>query len=110
MWPFKRKKHEVNAPGPAAVRCSCCGSSRVRVITHHGGAEENYVRVWRGRRYLTCRCTDCGKDIYLEDPADVEINGLIDDDAAVDDEDALLRAEEELKRQIEENDDRRCWS
>jgi hypothetical protein len=108
MWPFKRKKPEAKSTD-SSNRCSCCGSPHIRVITHHGGAEDNHIRVWRGRRYLTCRCTDCGKDFYLEEPSAVEIDGLVDDDSMIDDEEALRSAENELKKQIDEDGDRRCW-
>jgi hypothetical protein len=104
MWPFKHNNNSGRdgLPGP---RCPECKSRNTRVITHHGTGEMDSVKVWRGQRYITCRCLDCGADFYTEDTGNiVEIE--LDSDTAVDDLSALEAAEAELKRQIDEEDDR----
>ena len=76
------------------------------VITHHGTDQPNFVRIWRGSRYLTCRCTDCGQNFYAEaggEPAD----DAVLDDRIVDDEEALRAAEDELKKEADDEGDHR---
>lgn len=107
MWPFKRQKKSQESPQPV-VSCSHCGSTNTRLIVYHGTNQADYVRTWRGQRFLTYRCRDCGLDFYSEEPpagidADIE-----SDDNIIDDEEALQAAEEEIERQVEEDDDRRC--
>jgi len=58
---------------------------------------------------LTYRCLDCGLDFYGEETQGGLIDELMTDDQVIDDEEALRVAEEEIKRQVEEEDDRRCW-
>jgi len=104
MWPFKRKKNDIN-PGPAGPQCPHCKSRDTRLVTHHGGGEAAYAKVWRGQRYLTFRCSSCGQDFYAEDSGQiVEIE--LDNDDRIDDPQALQAAEDELKRQVDEEDDR----
>jgi len=75
------------------------------VITHHGNDQANYIRTWRGQRYLTCQCLDCGQDFYADVPiAQIEAQ-LIENDRIIDDEEALRQAENELKREIDEQND-----
>jgi hypothetical protein len=57
---------------------------------------------------LTYRCLDCGRDFYGDEPQPEIIDALISDDQVIDDEEALREAEEELEREIEEDDDQRC--
>jgi hypothetical protein len=65
------------------------------------------VRVWRGRRYLTYRCFTCGGDFYENEPAGGIDMGVDRDNRLVDDEEALRRAEEELKKETDESGDHR---
>ena len=108
MWPFRHKKI-IRKPQRSGPPCSHCGSTNTRLIAYHGSYQPDYVRIWRGQRSLTYRCFDCGLDFYGEEPQE----GLIDETIAgghlIDDEEALRAAEEEIERQVEEDEDRRCW-
>jgi hypothetical protein len=104
MWPFKRKKPELQ---PLRASCSHCRSVNTQVITHHGGGEANYIRTWRGQRYITCRCFDCGNEFYMEEPPQGLTEYFLSDDSLIDDEEALQAAETELKRQADEEGDHR---
>jgi hypothetical protein len=106
MWPF-RKKRQSRIQRPA-VPCPRCGGSNTRLMLYHGGDRPDYVRTWRGRRALTYRCFDCGLDFYGEEPCKQTIEEAMADDRAIDDEEALHAAEEELRRQVKEERDRRC--
>ena len=57
---------------------------------------------------MTYRCFDCGLDFYAEEPREGMVGDIMSDDQVIDDEEALREAEEELEREIEEDDDRRC--
>ncbi len=57
---------------------------------------------------MTYRCFDCGLDFYGEEPQKGIIEEVLADGQVVDDEEALRAAEEEIKRQVEEDGDRRC--
>lgn len=107
MWLFKHKKNKQDSQrsGPP---CSICHSTNTRLIVYHGTNQPNYVRVWRGQRSLTYRCFDCGSDFYAEEPKGGLPQENMEDGPIIDDEEALHAAEEELKRQAEENDDRTC--
>ena len=74
--------------------------------SYHGTDRPNHVRTWRGARYVTCRCSNCKRDFYAEEPKQGLEEGAIED-TMIDDEDELLAAEEAVKRQAEEEDDRR---
>lgn len=56
---------------------------------------------------MTYRCFDCGRDFYGEEPQGGITDEALADGQAIDDEEALREAEDELKRQVEEEDDRR---
>jgi hypothetical protein len=106
MGLFKRKKERPDSSG-SGPRCSYCGSNHTRIIPLPGAGEPDFIKTWRGQRYLTCRCLDCGQDFYADAPAGIsleEING----DEAVDDPEALREAEDELRREMEDDDDRTC--
>lgn len=107
MWPFKRKKSDSKTR-PEGPPCSFCGSTSTRLVTHHGSDQANYVKTWRGQRSFTYRCADCGRDFYGDEPSAGIDNKIFADDSLVDDEEALRAAEEELNRQIEEDNDRTC--
>ncbi len=101
MWPFRRKK-EALPPSPGIV-CPFCGSTGTRPLA----LGSDGVKVWRGNRAIVYRCFDCRRDFYADGtPGDDEFEDCSEDDV-VDDEAALREAEEELRKQVEENDDRR---
>jgi hypothetical protein len=109
MGLFKRKKKNQQSQQPG-IACISCGSKNTIVITHHGMDQANYVRVWRGQRQLTCRCLDCRKDFYA-DISNTEIERqVMGDNRIIDDEEALSEAENELKREADEQNDHRLWS
>ncbi len=56
---------------------------------------------------MTCRCLSCGQDFYAEDKGKIVEIELNNDDE-IDDVAALQAAEDELKREINENNDRMC--
>ena len=58
---------------------------------------------------MTYRCFDCGQDFYGEEPQERITDEIIADGHVVDDEEALRAAEEAVKKQVEEDGDRRCW-
>ena len=58
---------------------------------------------------MTYRCFDCGLDFYEEEPQEGIINEIIADGPVIDDEEALRAAEEEIEKQGEVDEDRRCW-
>ena len=107
MWPFRHKEpqEESQYPGPSHF-----GSTNTRLIVYHSTDHPDYIRVWRGQRSLTYRCFDCGLDFYREEPDEEVTDKLIREaeGRVVDDDEALREAEEEIKRQLEEDDDRRC--
>jgi hypothetical protein len=105
MWPFKRKKNppETAPQGPA---CTFCRSTNTIVISLHGSDTANPVRTWRGQRYLTCRCRDCGQDFYVAEGAAGAPPAREEDERLVDNADELQAAEEELKKEIREKNDR----
>ena len=74
---------------------------------NHGTDEPDHIRTWRGQRYVTCRCSDCGQDFYVEEPLQGIEERFLSDDSMIDDEDELHAAEEDLRRQADDEDDRR---
>ena len=106
MWLFQRKriKKESRNFGPP---CPFCESHNTRLIIYHGTNDPSYVKVWRGQRLLTYKCLDCGQNFYTQEPKRGINEENLEDGPIVDDEEALRAAEEELKRQTNENDDRR---
>lgn len=80
------------------------------MIVYHGTDYPNSIRVWRGQRSSTYRCFDCGLSFYGEEPDEEVTDELIceAEGHGVDDDEALRKAEEEIKRKLEEDDDRRC--
>jgi hypothetical protein len=106
MWLFQRKriKKESQSSNPS---CPFCESRNTRLIIYHGTGEADYVKVWRGQRSLTYKCLDCGQNFYAQEPKDGISEENLEDGPIIDDEEALRAAEKELKRQTEEDDDRR---
>jgi hypothetical protein len=104
MWPFNRKKTRKNTQSRPI--CQYCESRNTRIV-FSATEQPDYIRTWRGQRYVTCKCLDCGREFYIEEPAQ-DIEELIySDESFIADEDELLAAEEELKRQTDEEDDHR---
>ncbi len=106
MWPFKRKKQEAfYGIGP---RCPHCGRSNTRLQIGSEVTSPDYVKTWRGQRSVAYRCRDCGYSFYADEPPpSVFEDGLGETSEIVEDEQALADAEEELRQEIEEDDDRR---
>ncbi len=106
MWLFRRKKANPEPqPGPP---CSYCRSTRTKVISCHETGQPDHVKTWRGQRYWTCHCYDCGRDFYSEEPQEgLSVEALADDEI-IENQEELRMAEDEIKRQIEEDGDRRC--
>lgn len=106
MWPYKHNKPNQK-PAFSGPACAHCGSSNTRVIASQGTNHRDFVRTWRGQRYITCRCDNCNRDFYVAEGKDDSIRNFLPDDETVD-QDELLAAEEEIKKQIEDDGDRRC--
>jgi len=106
MWLFRRKsvkKESQNSSPP----CSFCESYNTRLLIYHGANEPSCVKVWRGQRLLICKCLDCGQNFYTQEPKGGINEENLEDGPIIDDEEALRSAEEELKRQTVEDEDRR---
>ena len=106
IWPFKRKPrvkpHQTAPPG-----CPSCESSRTRLKIYFAADQPDYVKSWRGQRYLTYHCESCQQDFNVEEPPQrLEIEAQIDS-LEIDDEAALENAEKELKRAADEDRDHR---
>jgi transcription elongation factor Elf1 len=101
MWPFKRKKKD-RAKLPSGPTCIYCGSTNTIAVS----TGDNPIKAWRGQRYVTCKCRDCGRDFYSDEIEAAEAQAAAED-IMVDDEEALRTAEEELKRKTDEDNDHR---
>jgi hypothetical protein len=104
---FKRKKSNPEKAG-FSPPCPNCLSNSTRIISQSRSEGADYVKIWRGQRYLTCRCSDCGKDFYAAEPAEGLTEESVPGDEIVSDPDELRAAEEELKREVEEENDHMC--
>lgn len=104
MWPFKRKVQRPEEQSGKPV-CTHCGSNHTRVIASPGSEYPYTVSTWRGQRYVTCRCSTCGRNFYIEENRAAGAGLLQWDDDRIDEE-ALEAAEDEIKKQIEADDDR----
>ncbi len=107
MWSFNRHNKPENQNN-AISACPCCGSQEV-VFDRHPGKKDVF-RHQKEPDLPSYRCLKCGEKIYGNAPGYeiIEYHG-VDGEPLVDDEEALRAAEAELKRQVEEADDRRCW-
>jgi len=56
---------------------------------------------------MTCKCLNCGQDFYAEEPQQGFGEGALSDDGVIYDENELRAAEEDLKGQADQEDDRR---
>jgi hypothetical protein len=57
---------------------------------------------------LTYRCFDCGLEFYGEELQGGIVEKIMADGSIIDDEEELRAAEDEVRREIEEDGDRRC--
>ena len=105
MWPFRRKKAIKNTQ--VRPLCHYCESTNTKVAYSPGTEQPDFIRTWRGQRYVTSKCLDCGREFYSEEPTQDIEESFFSDESFIADEDELLAAEEELKRQTDEEDDRR---
>ena len=103
MWPFGKKN--VGQHSRLGLPCSHCGSTNTVVISYHGSDHPDYIKVWRGQRFVTCKCLDCGQNFYATEPKEGLGEQFQADDSIVYDENQLLEAEKELKRQANEDGD-----
>jgi len=77
------------------------------MTSYHGSDHPDYIRAWRGQRYVTFRCSNCGQDFYAEEPQPGPGEEVFCDDSVIYDEDELRVAEEDLRRWTEEEGDHR---
>ena len=106
MWLFRRKRIKKESPC-SNPSCPFCESHNTKLIIYHDNNKPSYVKVWRGQRFLTYKCVDCGQNFYTDEPKGGINEENLENSPIIDDEEALRAAEEELKRQTEEDDDRR---
>ena len=102
MHLFKRNRAKEPRPG---LKCPHCSSTDT-VVVSHGEDSADHIRTWRGQRYVVCRCRNCGREFYAGEPPE-GADAFATDDRIVEDEEALRAAEEELRRQADEENDRR---
>ena len=107
MWFFRRNKSR-REPQHSSPPCSYCGSTNTELRAYHGTDQPDYVRVWRGQRSFTYRCFDCGREFYGEEPPGGVTDELLAGHHIIDDEEELSAAEDEIRREIDEDGDRRC--
>ncbi|HXY75166.1 MAG TPA: hypothetical protein VEH58_07550 [Dehalococcoidales bacterium] len=87
--------------------CPKCGSKNTGTIVDGDSSQADYVKVWRGKKYFSWKCRDCGHDFYGEAPTENEPQN---NDLYLEpiDKAALKAAENELKKQADEDDDHLC--
>ena len=107
MWFIKHKKLKPENSG-FSPSCAYCNSTNTKVVTRYNAETPDYVKIWRGQRYITCRCFNCGKDFYTNEPEEGLNEEAMYADEIVSDPEELRAAEEELVRDIQDTDDRRC--
>jgi hypothetical protein len=106
FWPFKNQK-KGNPELGRNPACPSCGSRDTRLKVNYGNDQPDYIKTWRGQRFLTYHCENCQTDFSLREPAGgFEIESQIKDQI-VDDESALTEAEEDLKRAADDEGDHR---
>jgi DNA-directed RNA polymerase subunit RPC12/RpoP len=106
MWPFKRKKNNQSEVSEG-IRCPSCGSVSTQLHVHFGNQQPDYIKTWRGKRYLTYRCLSCQTDFSVVEPLEgIDISNHISSEL-IDDEEELKAAEEELRRDADQEGDHR---
>ena len=106
MWSFKRKKTDQKAR-LSGFQCPHCKGTHTGVINNQDNNQIDYIKIWRGHRFVNCRCLDCGRDFYSQEPSEGLTEDIFITDAIIN-EDDLHAAEDEVKRQTNEDDDRTC--
>jgi uncharacterized protein with PIN domain len=106
MWPFKRKQAgRYTQPRPP---CPYCKGSNIKVVSSSQvTGQPGYIKTWKGQRYITCRCSECGRDFYIGATLQNIEEILPPDESIIENEDELKAAEEELERQSDEENDHR---
>jgi hypothetical protein len=76
-------------------------------MSGYGTEQDDHIRTWRGQRYVAWRCSDCGRAFYSEEPQQGLLEILSPNEKVIDDEEELQAAEEELRKQADEEGDHR---
>ncbi len=103
VWPFTGKKISKGEGKP--VPCPYCNSNETVPVSDYRAEKPDYIKTWRGQRYVTRRCLKCGEDFYVAEPPRGPGEVDLPDDRTIEDEDELRRAEEERKRQADDEGD-----
>jgi len=103
MWLFKRKRMHTEQ-SKKHLPCPHCRSLNTGMIFDGDSLQADYVKVWRGKRYFSWRCRDCGNEFYGEAPESGSAANYDIDYGPVDEE-TLKAAEVELKKQADEEND-----
>ena len=103
MWPFGKKKTARSQNSSFA--CPYCHSTETVLASEYSSELPDYIKTWRAQRYATCRCLKCGRNFYVAEPKQGFKETDLTDDRIVEDEDELRAAEEELKKQADDEDD-----
>ncbi len=101
---FKWRKNKTN-PEQQSLPCSYCSSTDTVILSGSLSEYSHPVKVWRGERYITCRCRTCGKIFYVQVTS--ETTGISEGNRMIEDEDELHEAEKELKRKSDDEGDHR---
>jgi len=105
MWPFKKKNNKVKQSND--IHCVYCGSKYILKVINETNNSLNLVTVWRGQRYLTCKCKSCNRYFYIDEADRHLIDLSSTSDMMIEDEEQLKLAEEELKQQADTENDHR---
>ncbi len=104
---FFRRKNNGESSKPDRPICLYCGSRNTGLKVSYDGDSPDFVKAWRGQKYLIYQCYDCHRDFninYADMPVPFESQI---DEPDIDDADELRMAEEELKRRTDEEGDHR---
>jgi DNA-directed RNA polymerase subunit RPC12/RpoP len=103
MWPFGRKKQKGQLW--SEPQCSHCGSTNIVALPYHGNEQPYNIKTWRGERYITYRCLYCGRDFYVDAMLQYSEEEDLENEKIIYDEDELRIAEEELRKQADDDED-----
>ena len=108
MWLFKPKKEPIE-PTQTDHSCPRCQSTHTSKKISPDGSQADQIKFWRGKRYNTFVCLDCSCEFYEDEPAEqlIENASATSDDDQID-EATLNAAEDELRKQTDEDDDHMC--
>jgi len=95
MWLIKKKKQNKST----ILKCIYCGNHNSKLL--------NRTVVWRGQRYIVCKCKSCNRSFYMDESGKDIIDLLSTNDTLVENEELLNSAEEELKHQADIDGDHR---